>query len=305
MRIAIYSDVHANLPAIQAFMRHSAQQGVNFYQFLGDAVNYGGKPQDCLDEIIKLGLIGHVQGITTETDAKSIDRGLITEYFSKPLYGKILLGNNDAACCGLESPDYFSDLARDSSLITCDLLSDWHKKFLSSLPMEVPMNIRNESVPEGANEWVLSIRHNHSAPGDISLGNWQYIKPNINNEYLEYYFNYFPERICFVGHSHTPCAFVQLNGSIVPVNFPMPTVNYTKGIVNVGSVGQPRYGANSASYIILDSVKKSIELEYFRFDVHTAINDIRNAGFPEQNAERLIHGRVMNKYVSKSKKLTS
>ena len=68
MRIAIFADTHGNLPALQAFMKDSFNKGVQCYQFLGDAVNYGGKPQECIDEIIKLGLISHVRGIDINTD---------------------------------------------------------------------------------------------------------------------------------------------------------------------------------------------------------------------------------------------
>lgn len=299
MRIAVYSDAHANLPALEAFIKDSAAKGVQCYEFLGDAVNYGGKPQDCLNEIIKLGLVGHVKGIDAFTPSASIDLDFIESVYAKQLQGKILLGNNDAACCGLEDPDYFAGCARDSALITRDkLLSDWHQKFLRERPMEAPMNICNETVEQDNEDRAIPVRYNHSAPGNLTLGEWHYVKPKTNIEYIEYYFDFFDERICFVGHSHIPCAFVKVNGQVFPVTFPMPTKSYEKALINVGSIGQPREGKTDGSYVIIDSVTKTITLEWFTYDIRAAMNDVLNAQLPDQNAQRLLHGRVMKKYKS-------
>lgn len=297
MRIAIFADTHGNLPALQAFMKDSFNKGVQCYQFLGDAVNYGGKPQECIDEIIKLGLISHVRGIDINTDPASIDRGFIEELYNGKLQGKFVLGNNDAACCGLEDPDYFAGCARESALITRqNLLSEWHQNFLRNRAMEVPMNIHNEAVGLDDENRVIRVRLNHSAPGNLSLGDWHYIKPDINQEHLEHYFEYFDERIFFVGHSHVPCAFVSINQQFFPVTFPMPTKNYDKAIINVGSTGQPRFGETKGSYAILDSVEKTITLEFFSYDIKAAMIDIFNAKLPEQNAQRLLQGRVIKKH---------
>lgn len=297
MRIAIYSDAHANLPAVEAFIKDSAKKGVQCYEFLGDAVNYGGKPQECLNEIIKLGLVGHVKGVNAFTDFSTLDIGFIESVYANQLQGKILLGNNDAACCGLEDPDYFVGCARDSAIITRKhLLSDWHQKFLRERPMEAPMNICNESVPNGHEDRTIPVRYNHSAPGNLALGEWHYVKPKTNIEHIEYFFDYFKERICFVGHSHIPCAFVQVNGQTLPVTFPLPTKNYDKALINVGSVGQPREGKTEGSYVIVDSVTRSINVEWFSYDIRSAMNDILNAKLPDQNAQRLLHGRVIKKF---------
>jgi len=297
MRLAVYSDVHGNLPAMKAFIKHSVDRDVQGYEFLGDAVNYGGKPQECLDEIIKLGLVGHYKEITPFTDFSTLDRGFIESAYNGPLQGKILLGNNDAACCGLEDPYYFSGYARDSAVITKgNLLSEWHLRFLRGRPMAAPMNICNETADEDDPDRVVTVRFNHSAPGDLVLGNWQYVKPETNMEYIEYFFECFEERICFVGHSHIPCAFVLADGQMFPVDFPLPTKNYDQAIISVGAVGQPRRGKTQGSYVIVDTVRKSIDLEWFEYDIQKAMADILDAKLPEQNAQRLLYGKVTKKY---------
>jgi predicted phosphodiesterase len=294
MRIAVYSDVHSNLPALNAFIKHSVEKGVQYYVFLGDAVNYGGKPQECLDEIIKLGLVGHVPDINALTEATSIQKTFSENIFAGELHGKILLGNNDAACCGLEDPAYFADHAKTSAIMTRDrLLSEWHKKFLRSLPIEAPMNIYNHDMPDGHEDRVIKIRFNHSSPGSCSLEEWHYIRPTTNLEHLEHFFNCFNEKICFVGHSHLPCAFVQVDGQIFPVSFPMPTKTYDKAIINVGTVGQPR-GNTLGSYVIIDAEQRSIDIEWFKYDIKQAMQDIYDAQLPEHNAKRLLSGTLKN-----------
>lgn len=299
MRIAIYSDAHGNMPAMEAFIKDSAAKDVQCYQFLGDAVNYGGKPQECLDEVIKLGLVGHVKGVDAFTDPATLDRKFVQSVYKNQLLGKILLGNNDAACCGLEDPDYFAGAAQESAIITRKhLLSEWHQEFLRNRPMEAPMNIRNEEAEKGDEDWFIPVRYNHSAPGNLALGEWHYIRPDTNMEHLEYYMDYFPERIFFVGHSHVPYNYVKVDNEIFPACFPMPTKGFDKAIVNVGSIGQPRNGKKDGSYVIIDSVTKSIDLEWFTYDIKTAMNHIFDAKLPEQNAQRLFHGRVIKKKVS-------
>ncbi len=49
MRIAIISDVHANLTALEAVLRHAEAQGsIDGLWCLGDTVGYGPQPSQCI-----------------------------------------------------------------------------------------------------------------------------------------------------------------------------------------------------------------------------------------------------------------
>lgn len=48
MRIAVFSDVHANLEALQGFFEHVALKQVDRYIYLGDLVGYGANPNQCI-----------------------------------------------------------------------------------------------------------------------------------------------------------------------------------------------------------------------------------------------------------------
>ena len=48
MKIAIISDIHANLPALQAVLEDGESRGVDQYFCLGDIIGYGPEPRECL-----------------------------------------------------------------------------------------------------------------------------------------------------------------------------------------------------------------------------------------------------------------
>ena len=49
MQIAVFSDIHANLPALEAVLRDADEVGVEERWCLGDVVGYGASPDGCVD----------------------------------------------------------------------------------------------------------------------------------------------------------------------------------------------------------------------------------------------------------------
>ncbi len=49
MKLAIISDIHANLAAFEAVVADIEQQGVDEIYRLGDIIGYGPDPRDCLE----------------------------------------------------------------------------------------------------------------------------------------------------------------------------------------------------------------------------------------------------------------
>lgn len=60
MRLALLSDIHANLQALEACLAHATQQGASQYALLGDLVGYGGEPAAVLDRVMALAADGAV-----------------------------------------------------------------------------------------------------------------------------------------------------------------------------------------------------------------------------------------------------
>jgi len=54
--IAFLSDIHGNLPALQAVLTDIAEQGVSEIICLGDVVGYGGQPAECVDLLCERGI---------------------------------------------------------------------------------------------------------------------------------------------------------------------------------------------------------------------------------------------------------
>jgi diadenosine tetraphosphatase ApaH/serine/threonine PP2A family protein phosphatase len=54
MKLALMSDIHANIQALHACEAHARQQGADQFAFLGDLVGYGGNPGAVVDRIMEL-----------------------------------------------------------------------------------------------------------------------------------------------------------------------------------------------------------------------------------------------------------
>lgn len=103
MRIAVLSDIHGNLEALEAVLADVERMGADEIFSLGDVVGYGPNPGACLEI---------VQG-----------RAAIS-----------LLGNHDAAVAGLASLAEFNEYARWGVEWTAGRLAAWQIEYLAALP---------------------------------------------------------------------------------------------------------------------------------------------------------------------------
>jgi len=104
LRYAILSDIHANLPALEAVLEEIRVLGVDKYLCLGDIVGYGAQPRECLEI---------VQGLSERTVA----------------------GNHDFAALGKIDIDNFNEHAREATLWTRRTLKEEDLDYLRSLPL--------------------------------------------------------------------------------------------------------------------------------------------------------------------------
>jgi diadenosine tetraphosphatase ApaH/serine/threonine PP2A family protein phosphatase len=106
MRYAIFSDIHANLDALEAVLEDIARLPVDELVCLGDLVGYGASPNECVFKVQESG-------------------------------ARVIQGNHDQAAVGLKDIQYFNDYARAAILWTHEALSDENRKWLSVLPFVV------------------------------------------------------------------------------------------------------------------------------------------------------------------------
>ncbi|MCB9507587.1 MAG: metallophosphoesterase family protein [Myxococcales bacterium] len=103
MRIAIFSDVHSNIDALEVVLRRYEELAIDKYVCLGDVVGYGGAPQECCELV-------------------------------RNLVEVCILGNHDAAVCGRMDYAYYYEAARNALDHHASLVSATNLEWLRSLP---------------------------------------------------------------------------------------------------------------------------------------------------------------------------
>lgn len=112
MRYAVFTDIHANLEAMEAVLAKidelAKEKPIDAIWFLGDLVGYGPNPNECINELRK----------RTEV---------------------IIAGNHDWAAVGKIDLEDFSAAARISAEWTAEQLTEENKTFLTNLPERIEL----------------------------------------------------------------------------------------------------------------------------------------------------------------------
>src|SRR4051794_37241144 len=128
MRIAVLSDIHGNLHALDAVLSDVEREDVHEIWCLGDIVGYGADPNDCCERIRE------------QADA-------------------VLCGNHDMAVTGELSLDEFSRGAAIAARWTQEVLASDHRDWLASLRpdgVERDIGLYHASPRDPIWEYVLS-----------------------------------------------------------------------------------------------------------------------------------------------------
>jgi predicted phosphodiesterase len=104
VRYLVISDIHANLPALEAVLADATRAGYDAVIFLGDLVGYGGDPGPVIDRTLALEPVA------------------------------VIRGNHDKVCAGLEPATLFNEVARQSIEWTAGVLSPAQMQALVELP---------------------------------------------------------------------------------------------------------------------------------------------------------------------------
>ena len=252
-KIALISDIHANLEALDAVLAHiDAQSDIESIYCLGDVVGYGPDPIGVIDRVRER-----------------------CEF--------CLLGNHDHAL--ITSPIGFNAIA--AGAIACQrqevepgILSLPDKKarweFLHQLPEERIF---------GENHFV------HASPRDKIYEYILPNDPEYNPDKMTEVFQHVENR-CFVGHTHIPGVFLQERGflSLEDVQGAYAFIPGEKVIFNVSSVGQPRDRDPRACYAVL--AEDGLTWERVEYDVESTIRKVEASSCLDDRCDlRLREGR--------------
>jgi predicted phosphodiesterase len=246
VRFLILSDLHANWHALEAVLA-DAEGKYQQIACCGDLVGYNPNP-------------GRVLA------------------WAEANCALIVRGNHDKAVAGIETLEWFNEVAQIAARWTMRHLDAPHLAYLHSLPAGP---VHNE--------------HFHLWHG--SLGD--------EDEYITHAqdaapaFPYFELPLAFFGHTHIQGGFSSKRGRvgrIMPVrkNEPDYTLELnpdTLYMINPGSVGQPRDNDPRAAYAIFDSDQKFVTLHRVPYPIQRTVSEIKQAGLPDVLAQRLFHGK--------------
>jgi predicted phosphodiesterase len=126
MRVAVLSDIHGNLPALDAVLAACREQRVDRYVSAGDSVGYGPHPGQCIDRL-------------REIDAIAV------------------AGNHEMYVLGQLEPDRFSARAERSLAWTQQVLGSERTEYLSGLPPRAaigPVVVAHASL-DSVDEYVI------------------------------------------------------------------------------------------------------------------------------------------------------
>jgi predicted phosphodiesterase len=118
--------------------------------------------------------------------------------------------------------------------------------------------------------------------------NWAYIMTQLDAAAS---FSYQHTTLCFVGHTHTPKAYVRDEGVRTEPLDVLAILKKNKYLINVGSVGQSRDGDSRSAYCIYDTDSNEVTLRRIAYDISAAQKAIIEAGLPSKLATRLVTGR--------------
>jgi diadenosine tetraphosphatase ApaH/serine/threonine PP2A family protein phosphatase len=112
----------------------------------------------------------------------------------------------------------------------------------------------------------------------------------IQGETLAKRLSSLPVPIAFVGHTHELILKGLTRKGVESLILKQGTISldWEKCIVNVGSVGQPRDGDQSAKYVIWNKKAETIEVCFVPYDAQKTADKINDLGLPEYYGERLL-----------------
>ncbi len=244
MLIAIIADLHANLEATQAVFKEIDRRKPDKILCLGDLVGYNANPNEVID-------------IIREREIPTV------------------MGNHDAAVCGLEDPWFFRAAAKRAIEWQTEQIRDDNRRWLFACPEDIQFS-----------GFCLGVHGSPSSRDDYIIDWLDAMRQ------LEYLNGREHVRICFFGHSHRPSFFSEKGNtnsvSTTPLRQLHPANRY---FINPGAVGQPRDRDPRAAFGLFDTDKMTMEFCRVEYDIESCANKILRANLPLELARRLHKGK--------------
>ncbi len=187
----------------------------------------------------------------------------------------MLMGNHEYAVLHPEERTVFNPYARQAIEWTDQQLTPENRSFLAQRPLKAQLEAGVCAV--------------HASPHNPL--EWLYI---LQPAQAQVQFRFFEGWLCLFGHTHVPVVYREAQGPEAEVLLLGegtlrldPEARY---LINPGSVGQPRDQDPRASYLLLDTEARTLEIRRLPYPIEQAQAAILAAGLPSFLAERLAIG---------------
>jgi len=253
MKLALLSDIHANLQAFETCLAHARDQGADQFALLGDLVGYGANPSEVLERVQDL--VAH---------------------------GALLVkGNHDAMA--VTPPKETQNLGSSTAAWTHAQLSPNQRAFLDNLPLTLTHDsiLLVHASADDPHLWRY-VQDERAAGASLDaaaayVGVRHVFGGHVHEQTL-YYRGVGGVGAGLMKFSPTP-------GVAVPVP------RHRHWLATIGSVGQPRDGNPQAMYALFDTTKMQLTFQRVSYDHASAGAAIRRAGLPAHFADRLERGQ--------------
>lgn len=255
MKIALFSDIHANLPALQAFFEDLDTRNVDSVYCLGDLVGYNIWPNEVVNEIRKR----HIPTI-----AGNYDFGI---------------GRTSTDCGCAYKTDHDKASGSVSISFTNQIMKDEEREYLRTLPAHIKVEFQ-------LNEDKLNLLLVHGSPRKIN----EYLFEDREEKSLLRIMEQADADIMCFGHTHKPYHRILSSGTdntryrhaVNLGSVGKPKDNDARGCYALLTLNEKSS--------VLD--KESIEVEFIRFDydVEKAAKAIEDSLLPNEYADMLRKG---------------
>ena len=226
-KIGIISDIHSNLPALEIALHILKRAAVDQVVVCGDVVGYGESPNECCQIIRELNY-------------------------------PVVAGNHDWAVAGLtDYKNHFSDQAREGVEYTLKVISPENLSWLASLPLHYAVGdaeFVHATLVDPEQWWYPIVSDSDNLEGDSP---YQDVRKT---------FDAMRGQVCFVGHSHIPAIFLEMEPDNIEVIDPEEhyyDLKSTRAVIDVSSVGIPRMQPPQATVVLYDMEKHRLFFERF------------------------------------------
>jgi predicted phosphodiesterase len=251
MRLALISDIHSNLPALEAVLADVDNAGVDQIWCLGDVVGYGAQPNEC----------------TALVQAQC---------------QVCLVGNHDLAALEQLDISTFSPAAASAVRWTREAMSDSTREYLGGLePSDESREVGLYHASPRDPIWEYVLWPEQAAD---CLAVQERRVSLVGHSHVALFFS-IPEDEQARAEA-TPEARGWQAGAGTRLE-----IDEGRWLINPGSVGQPRDGDPRAAWLQLDTDAWEATYHRVAYDIDRAAKAIEEGGLPEHLARRLFVGR--------------